>query len=69
VVLAERANLPQAGVVWRQESAVQLVAELAADADNAAVLQQCLTQLPVADVKLEEPTIEAVVQALYGERR
>jgi ABC-2 type transport system ATP-binding protein len=69
VLLADRHDLPAAGVVWSQESPVELVAELAADADNAAVLQQCLARLPVADVRLEEATIEAVVQALYGGRR
>ncbi len=68
VTLADRADLPRAGVDWRQESPVELVAELAADADNAVVLQRCLALLPVADVRLEEPTIEAVVQALYGSK-
>lgn len=68
VVLNERDNLPRAGVEWQQTSPVELVATLAADADNAAILQQCLAHLPVADVRLEEPSIEAVVQALYGSR-
>lgn len=68
VILAECQDLPTEGVLWSQGSPVELVAELAANADNAVVLQQCLARLPVADVRLEEPTIEAVVQALYGQR-
>jgi ABC-2 type transport system ATP-binding protein len=64
VVLANCLGLPRNGVEWKQDSPVELVAELAHDADNALILQQCLGALPVADVRLEEPTIEAVVQAL-----
>lgn len=69
VDLAARVDLPRQGVEWKQNSPVELVAELEADTDNAAILQQCLAKLPVADVRLEEPTIEAVVQALEAQRK
>ncbi len=68
VELASVANLPRAGVEWTQASPVELVGALAADADSAAILQQCLGALPVADVRIEEPAIEEVVSALYGGR-
>jgi hypothetical protein len=55
-------------VEWSQASPVELVAALPADADSAAILQHCLAILPVADVRIEEPTIEQVVEALYNGR-
>ena len=62
------AALPGAGVAWSQTSPVEVVAAVDAGTDSAALLQQCFTLLPVADVAIEEPTIEQVVAALYGGR-
>jgi ABC-2 type transport system ATP-binding protein len=68
VELARLADLPTDGVTWSQSSPVELVAAVDADQDSAALLQRCFTLLPVADVRIEEPTIEQVVAALYGGR-
>jgi ABC-2 type transport system ATP-binding protein len=68
LVLADLDQLPRQGVEWSQASPVELVAALPADADSAAILQHCLAILPVADVRIEEPTIEQVVEALYNGR-
>ena len=61
-------TLPTDGVAWSQTSPVELVAAVDAGQDSAALLQRCFTLLPVADVRIEEPTIEQVVAALYGGR-
>ena len=68
VELQALSGLPRSGIEWSQVSPVELVAALSADADNAAILQQCLSALAVADVRIEEPTIEQVVEALYQGR-
>jgi ABC-2 type transport system ATP-binding protein len=68
VELASAPALPRNGVEWTQASPVELVAALPAEADSAAILQQCLGLLPVADVRIEEPTIEQVVESLYSGR-
>jgi len=68
VDLATITTLPTAGVTWSQSSPVELVAAVEAGQDSAALLQQCFTLLPVADVRIEEPSIEQVVAALYGGR-
>jgi hypothetical protein len=44
------------------------MAALPADGDVPATLPRCLAHLPVADVRIEEPSIEPVVQALDGGR-
>ena len=61
-------RLPRDGVVWSQTNPVEMVAAVDAGTDSAALLQRCLTLLPVVDVRIEEPTIEQVVAALYGGR-
>ncbi len=68
VVLAEITELPRDGIEWTQTSPVQLEARIGAGADSAAVLQQCLGRLRVADVSIEDAPIEEVVAALYGGR-
>jgi ABC-2 type transport system ATP-binding protein len=68
VDLASRSGLPSEGVIWSQSSPVELVAAVDAAQDSAALLQRCFALLPVADVRIEEPTIEQVVAALYGGR-
>ena len=61
-------GLPRDGVAWSQTNPVELVAAVDAGTDSAALLQRCFTLLPVVDVRIEEPTIEQVVAALYGGR-
>ncbi len=68
VDLATITTLPTAGVTWSQTSPVELVAAVESGTDSAALLQRCFAVLPVADVRIEEPTIEQVVAALYGGR-
>ena len=68
VDLATVSALPNEGVAWSQTSPVELVAAVEAGTDSAALLQRCFAVLPVADVRIEEPTIEQVVAALYGGR-
>ncbi len=67
VVLADL-DLPRDGVEWTQKSPVELEARIGSGADSAAVLQQCLGRLRVADVSIEDAPIEEVVAALYGGR-
>jgi ABC-2 type transport system ATP-binding protein len=61
-------ELPREGVAWKQVNPVELTAALAAAVDTPALLQTCLAKLPVADLAIEEPTIEEVVKSLYGGR-
>jgi hypothetical protein len=61
-------GLPQAGITWTQASPVQLVAALDRGVESPATLQAVLGMLPVADVTIEEPSIEEVIKALYGGR-
>jgi len=68
VDLSTLTTLPSNGVVWTQTNPVELVAAVDAGQDSAALLQRCFGLLPVADVRIEEPTIEQVVAALYGGR-
>jgi ABC-2 type transport system ATP-binding protein len=68
VKLAEVSGLPQAGITWTQASPVQLVAALDRGVESPATLQAVLGMLPVADVTIEEPSIEEVIKALYGGR-
>ncbi len=68
VDLTTLVDLPSAGVAWSQTNPVELVAAVDAGQDSAALLQRCFGLLPVADVRIEEPTIEQVVAALYGGR-
>jgi ABC-2 type transport system ATP-binding protein len=68
VDLATLGDLPRDGVAWTQTNPVELVAEVDAAQDSAALLQRCFALLRVADVRIEEPTIEQVVAALYGGR-
>ena len=68
VDLSTVSALPSEGVAWSQTSPVELVAAVEAGTDSAALLQRCFAVLPVADVRIEEPTIEQVVAALYGGR-
>jgi len=63
-----RAQLPADGVQWEQPNPVELLASLPKGTEVPAVLQRCLAVLPVADVAIEEPTIEEVVKSLYGNR-
>ena len=59
--------LAREGVSWELVSAVECVALVdTAVAPIAEVLQQALDGLPVADIGVEEPTIERVVKQLYG---
>lgn len=67
-VILESLAVPREGVRWTQTTPVELVAELARDADTAAVLQRCLGAMTVADVRIDEPSIEDVVKALYAGR-
>lgn len=62
-------NLPSEHVEWSQESPVELRALFDASVITAgSLLEQLLPILPVADVTIEEPSIERVVQALYQGR-
>ena len=63
-----RAQLPGEGVQWEQRNPVELLASLPRGTEVPQVLQRCLAVLPVADVAIEEPTIEEVVKSLYGDR-
>jgi len=63
-----RAQLPADGVQWEQRNPVELLASLPKGTEVPQVLQRCLAVLPVADVAIEEPTIEEVVKSLYGDR-
>jgi ABC-2 type transport system ATP-binding protein len=67
IEVKQRDDLALPGVTWEQSSPLQVVATLAADADNGQILQKLLSSLSVADVRIEEPMIEQVVQELYGE--
>jgi ABC-2 type transport system ATP-binding protein len=66
--VADITDLPRAGVTWEQASPVQVRAAISGDVVVAEVLQKSLGLLPVVDVAIEEPSIEEVVQALYGGR-
>ncbi len=66
--LATISELPRGSITWEQPSPVEAIAAIAADGDVPALLQRCLGLLPIADVRIEEPTIEQVVKALYGNR-
>ena len=59
------ADLPRGAVAWHQPSPLQAVATVAEGADTAHILQRALAVLPVADVRIEEPTIDQVVKELY----
>jgi ABC-2 type transport system ATP-binding protein len=66
VDLTSLTTLPTAQVTWSQTNAVEMVAAVEAGVDTAKILQQCFAILPIADIRIEEPTIEQVVAALYG---
>jgi ABC-2 type transport system ATP-binding protein len=68
IELDQHADLPRQGIVWTQSSPVEVVAVLERDIDCPATLQRVLGLLPVADIAIEEPSIEEVVKALYGGR-
>lgn len=68
IKLDELPNLPRQGIAWSQDSPVQLSAALDRGIDCPATLQVVLGILPVADIAIEEPSIEEVVKALYGGR-
>ena len=68
VDLATLTTLPTEQVSWSQTNAVELVAAVEAGVDTTKILQQCFALLPIADIRIEEPTIEQVVAALYGGR-
>jgi len=68
VDLAAIAGLPRDGVAWQQDSPQAVAATVDERIDNAEILQRCLQVMPVADVKIEEPTIEQVIKALYQGR-
>ncbi len=68
VVLDQLTALPRLGIGWTQGSPVELTAALERSVDCPATLQQVLGLLPVADVTIQEPSIEEVVKALYGGR-
>jgi ABC-2 type transport system ATP-binding protein len=68
VELATLTNLPTDHLTWTQTNAVELVAAVEAGVDTASILQRCFAVLPIADVRIDEPTIEQVVAALYGGR-
>jgi ABC-2 type transport system ATP-binding protein len=68
IELDQHADLPRQGIVWTQRSPVEVVAALERDIDCPATLQRVLGLLPVADIAIEEPSIEEVVKALYGGR-
>ena len=68
VDLTTLTTLPTEQITWSQTSAVELVAAVEAGVDTAKILQQCFALLPIADIRIEEPTIEQVVAALYGGR-
>jgi len=68
IELATRSDLPSDGVAWSQRSPVELDALIDHRIEIPALLQRVLAVLPVADLQIEEPTIEDVVKALYGDR-
>jgi ABC-2 type transport system ATP-binding protein len=61
-------RLPQDGITWTQNSPVELLASLPAGTEVPLLLQRCFAVVPVADLAIEEPTIEEVVKSLYGDR-
>lgn len=61
-------TLPSDRITWKQINSVEVVGEIESGVDSAQILQQCFALLPIADVRIEEPTIEQVVAALYGGR-
>jgi ABC-2 type transport system ATP-binding protein len=63
-----RERLPTEDIQWEQTSPVEMLASLPGDADVPRLLQACFAVLPVADLAIEEPTIEEVVKSLYGNR-
>ncbi len=65
---AALALLASEGVTWRRTSPLEIAADLPATTPVPAVLQRCLGQLVVADIRIEEPSIEDVVKALYAGR-
>jgi ABC-2 type transport system ATP-binding protein len=67
-VLSTLTALPTASITWSQTNPITLIAEIAAGVDTTAILQQCFSSIPIADIGIEEPTIEHVVAALYGGR-
>ncbi len=62
------AGLSAPGVAWQTVSPLQVMATLGEDVDIAATLAKALAALPVGDVQIEEPTIEQVVEELYGKK-
>ena len=69
VDLAQVAELPREDIEWHQDSAVQVRAFFDDQRWPAAqLLQQVLGALPVADVSIDEPSIEQVIRDLYGGR-
>jgi ABC-2 type transport system ATP-binding protein len=67
-VVLDQLALPREHVRWTQTTPVELVAELDREADTAAVLKACLGAVQVQDVRIDEPSIDDVVKALYGAR-
>ncbi len=68
VELASIGELPRQGIAWSATNPVEVIAALDRTVDCPATLQRVLGLLPVADVTIEEPSIEEVVKALYGGR-
>ncbi len=53
---------------WHRSDDLHLSADLAEGADIPQLLAACLAALPVEDIRINEPEIEDVVKALYGDR-
>jgi ABC-2 type transport system ATP-binding protein len=69
VDVADLPALPWPDIDWQQDSPVELRALFPASTVAAgAILERVLPHVPVADVAIEEPSIEQVVKELYGER-
>ncbi|TVR46377.1 MAG: ATP-binding cassette domain-containing protein [Planctomycetota bacterium] len=67
VRLDEVPDLPWPDLEWQQESEVELLLIFPAqDITTGALLEHLVGVLPIADIAIEEPSIERVVQALEG---
>ncbi|MCS6970004.1 MAG: ATP-binding cassette domain-containing protein [Planctomycetota bacterium] len=66
--VAELPAIPGIKAWHRSDDQLHAVGDVAPDADVPATLAACLAQLPIDDLRLDEPDIEEVVRILYGDR-
>ena len=63
---ADLGALAWPGCAWSRPGPVELTALLAPGCDVPALLQKALAACTVVDVRLEEPSIESVIAAMYS---